>query len=161
MPRSLARTVAVTATLIVATANLTATPAAAASDVTLTPILDGYTRPVLVTHAGDGRTIFIVEQTGKIKRATFENGEWQKLGTFLDLSDKVVDPRTRRQQRARPSRAGVPSGLRAERALLRPLHAARSAAGQRRHRHRGVPHARPRARPTRARGACSCASTIR
>ena len=94
MPRSLARTVAVTATLIVATANLTATPAAAASDVTLTPILDGYSRPVLVTHAGDGRTIFIVEQTGKIKRATFENGEWQKLGTFLDLSDKVVDPNT-------------------------------------------------------------------
>jgi glucose/arabinose dehydrogenase len=94
MPRSLARTVAVTAALFVGTANLTATPAAAASDVTLTPVLDGYTRPVLVTHAGEGRTIFIVEQTGRIKRATFENGGWQKLGTFLDLSDKVVDPRT-------------------------------------------------------------------
>ena len=67
--------------------------AAQGSDVTLTPILQGYQLPVLVTHAGSGRTIFIVEQTGTIKRATFENGQWQKLGTFLDLTDKVVDPR--------------------------------------------------------------------
>ena len=58
-------------------------------------MLGGYTRPVLVTHApGDGRVIFIVEQTGKIKRATFEDGSWKKLGTFLDLSDKVNDPAT-------------------------------------------------------------------
>jgi glucose/arabinose dehydrogenase len=59
----------------------------------LTEVLGGYTRPVLVTHAGQGRTIFIVEQTGAIKRATFEDGQWRKLGTFLDLSGKVVDPR--------------------------------------------------------------------
>ena len=38
----------------------------------LARILSGYSRPVLVTHNGDGsRVIFIVEQTGKIKRATF------------------------------------------------------------------------------------------
>src|SRR5688572_22343605 len=73
---------------------LAASPVAAqGSDVTLTPILDGYTPPVLVTHPGSGRTIFIVEQTGKIKRATVEGGHWRKLGTFLDLTDKVVDPR--------------------------------------------------------------------
>ena len=57
-------------------------------------MLGGYSRPVLVTHApGGGRVIFIVEQTGKIKRATYANGRWKKLGTFLDLSSKVNDPR--------------------------------------------------------------------
>ncbi len=45
---------------------------AASSDVRLTRVLGGYSHPVLVTHApGSGRTIFIVEQTGKIKRATY------------------------------------------------------------------------------------------
>ena len=52
----------------------------------LTQVLPGYTRPLLVTHApGGGREIFIVEQTGRIERATYEDGRWQKLGTFLDL----------------------------------------------------------------------------
>jgi glucose/arabinose dehydrogenase len=67
---------------------------AAQSRVSLVRILTGYSRPVLVTHApGGGRVIFIVEQTGKIKRATYEAGSWQKKGTFLDLSAKVNDPR--------------------------------------------------------------------
>jgi glucose/arabinose dehydrogenase len=67
---------------------------AATSDISLPTILSGYSRPVLVTHApSGGRVIFIVEQTGKIKRATFANGRWQKLNTFLDLSGKVNDPR--------------------------------------------------------------------
>ena len=58
-------------------------------------MLSGYTRPVLVTYApGGGRVIFIVEQTGKIKRATYQNGAWKKLGTFLDLSHKVNDLET-------------------------------------------------------------------
>jgi glucose/arabinose dehydrogenase len=71
-----------------------AAPVAAASRVSLATILTGYTRPVLVTHApGGGRVIFIVEQTGKIKRATYADGRWTKLGTFLDLSSKVNDPR--------------------------------------------------------------------
>jgi glucose/arabinose dehydrogenase len=38
-----------------------------------------------------GRTIFIVEQSGRIKRATFSDDSWKKLGTFLDLSSKVND----------------------------------------------------------------------
>jgi glucose/arabinose dehydrogenase len=71
-----------------------AAPASAASNVSLTTVLTGYTRPVLVTHApGGGRVIFIVEQTGKIKRATYQGGSWTKLGTFLDLSSIVNDPR--------------------------------------------------------------------
>ena len=62
--------------------------------ISLTRILGGYTRPILVTHApGAGRTIFIVEQTGKIKRATYVNGTWKKLGVFLDLARRVNDPR--------------------------------------------------------------------
>jgi glucose/arabinose dehydrogenase len=90
----LVKTTALAAATLLAVALVPAWPVAAqGSDVRLAPILDGYTRPVLVTHAGSGRTIFIVEQTGRIKRATFANGQWQKLGTFLDLSDKVIDPR--------------------------------------------------------------------
>ena len=43
-----------------------------------------------MTHApGSGRVIFIVEQRGVIKRATFEGGSWRKLGTFLDLRSLV------------------------------------------------------------------------
>jgi glucose/arabinose dehydrogenase len=76
-------------------AALTAIPVGAAgSNVSLTRILGSYSRPVLVTHApGGGRTVFIVEQTGRIKRATYQNGSWRKLGTFLDLRAKVNDPR--------------------------------------------------------------------
>ncbi len=66
---------------------------AALSKASLVPVLSGYSRPVLVTHApGGGRTVFIVEQTGKIKRATYRDGRWVKLGTFLDLTSKVNDP---------------------------------------------------------------------
>jgi glucose/arabinose dehydrogenase len=64
------------------------------SDVRLRRILGSYTRPVLVTHApGGGREIFIVEQTGTIKRATFRDGRWRRLGVFLDLRSRVTDPR--------------------------------------------------------------------
>jgi glucose/arabinose dehydrogenase len=77
-----------------AVAALAVPAGAASSGVKLSQVLSGYTRPVLVAHAGgSSRTIFIVEQTGKIKRATFQNGSWKKLGTFLDLSTKVTDPR--------------------------------------------------------------------
>lgn len=73
-----------------------AVPAAAqgvSSDVSLKRVLGGYTRPLLVTHApGGGRTIFVVEQTGKIKRAKYKDGRWTKVGTFLDLTSRVNDP---------------------------------------------------------------------
>ena len=80
-------------------AGLLAVPAVAAptiaapTGVNLSQILSGYSRPVLVTNSGGGgRTIFIVEQSGRIKRAKFSNGSWKKLGTFLDISSKVNDP---------------------------------------------------------------------
>ncbi len=80
-------TIALVATALAVPAN------AARSKVSLTQVLAGYSRPVLVTHApGGGRVIFIVEQTGRIKRATYEDGRWKKLGTFLDLRSKVNDP---------------------------------------------------------------------
>jgi len=93
MPRTL-RAISLLVAVMVA-GTLSAAPAsAAASEVSLNKVLDGYTLPLLVTHApGGGRDIFIVEQTGKIKRATYSDGSWQKLGTFLDLSSKVNDPR--------------------------------------------------------------------
>jgi len=73
---------------------------AATTDIALTRILSGYSKPVLVTHApGGGRVIFIVEQTGKIQRATFSNGKWRKLGVFLDLTSKVSDPNTSGSER--------------------------------------------------------------
>ncbi len=75
-------------------AGLASPAAAASSDVSMSRVLSGYTRPLLVTHApGGGRNIFIVEQTGKIKRATYRNGAWRRLGTFLDISGEVNDPR--------------------------------------------------------------------
>jgi glucose/arabinose dehydrogenase len=68
--------------------------AAADSRVQLVPILGGYTRPVVIAHApGEGRTMYIAEQTGTIKRATFEDGAWHADGVFLDLSGLVNDPR--------------------------------------------------------------------
>ena len=74
-------------------ASMAAPVQGASSKASLVPILSGYSRPVLVTHApGGGRTVFIVEQTGKIKRATYQNGKWRKLGTFLDLTSKVNRP---------------------------------------------------------------------
>jgi glucose/arabinose dehydrogenase len=79
--------------LAIAALSLSTVPSlagAARSSVSLPRILGGYVHPVLVTHApGSGRAIFIVEQRGVIKRATFEGGAWQKLGTFLDLRSLV------------------------------------------------------------------------
>lgn len=77
----------------VALAALGGSAMGASSDVSLNPILSGYSRPLLVTHApGGGRVIFIVEQTGKIERASFVDGAWTKLNTFLDLTNLVNDP---------------------------------------------------------------------
>ncbi len=75
--------------------SVLAVPAQGASSrVSLKRILSGYSRPVLVTHSpGNTRVIFIVLQGGKIMRATFEDGAWKKLGTFLDLTSKVNDPK--------------------------------------------------------------------
>jgi glucose/arabinose dehydrogenase len=85
--------IAATVSTALAVAALGGATFGATSDVSLNPILSGYSRPVLVTHApGGGRVIFIVEQAGVIKRASFVDGAWTKLGTFLDLSDIVSDP---------------------------------------------------------------------
>ncbi|CAN5727356.1 PQQ-dependent sugar dehydrogenase [soil metagenome] len=76
----------------VALAVLVASDAAAASDVKLRPLLDGYDRPLHVTNAGSGRALFIVEQSGRIQRATLRSGAWVKRGTFLDVSSRIIDP---------------------------------------------------------------------
>lgn len=89
-PRSVrVATAAVTLTVLALLAGLV--PAAGAEPgITLRRVLSGYSRPVLVTHDGrPGRDIFIVEQSGLIKRATFRDGAWRKLGTFLDLRSRV------------------------------------------------------------------------
>jgi len=92
MPRT-SRILAIVSGVVLLTGAFVLPTSAASSDVSLTRILGGYSRPVLVTHApGGGRTIFIVEQTGKIKRATYQGGTWKKLGVFLDLTSKVNDP---------------------------------------------------------------------
>jgi glucose/arabinose dehydrogenase len=80
---------------IAALAALTGSPVASAtSRVRLTPILDGLTRPVVIAHApGEGRTMYVVEQTGTIERFAYAGGEWQPDGRFLDLTALVIDPR--------------------------------------------------------------------
>ncbi len=61
---------------------LMATPGAAAG-VSLSKVLTGYSRPVLVTAPrGSSRKIYIVEQTGRIKVATYAHGRWTRIGTL-------------------------------------------------------------------------------
>jgi len=69
--------------------TLMVTPGAAAG-VSLSTVLTGYSRPVLVTAPrGSSRAIYVVEQTGRIKVATWTGSAWHKVGTFLDIHDKV------------------------------------------------------------------------
>jgi hypothetical protein len=78
---------------LVASASLAAPVSAAEPYVALRRVLTGYDRPLLVTHDGrPSRVIYIVEQTGRIKRATYRDGRYRKLGTFLDLTRLVSDP---------------------------------------------------------------------
>lgn len=75
---------------LLATAFVVA-PGAAAGRVSLSTILTGYSRPVLVTAPkGANRRIYIVEQTGRIRMATWDGSKWVKKGTFLDLRSKVA-----------------------------------------------------------------------
>ncbi len=70
--------------------TLIVAPGAAASGVSVSTILTGYSRPVLVTAPrGSNRHIYIVEQTGRIKVATWTGSRWRKVGTFLDVRDRV------------------------------------------------------------------------
>ena len=58
-----------------------------ASAITLTPVATGYTRPLLVTNAGDGSNrLFIVEQTGKI---WIVDGGTPIETPFLDVSELI------------------------------------------------------------------------
>jgi glucose/arabinose dehydrogenase len=55
--------------------------------------MDGFRLPVLVTHVpGETGELYVVEQGGRIELATGSAGEWQRQGTFLDISDKVIAP---------------------------------------------------------------------
>ena len=55
-----------------------------AAKISFAKLLDGFSRPVTVANAGDGR-LFVVEQTGKIK--IVEGGAVK--GTFLDISGRI------------------------------------------------------------------------
>ncbi|MBX3028954.1 MAG: PQQ-dependent sugar dehydrogenase [Chloroflexi bacterium] len=88
IPRPLRAALSAVLTILVAATALAAP--AAAGEVKVRSVLSGYSKPVLVTsHPGAGRRIFIVEQTGRIKIATYEGGRWRKVGTFLDIRDLV------------------------------------------------------------------------
>jgi glucose/arabinose dehydrogenase len=59
------------------------------------PILSGYSLPVLVTNTGAANSrLFIVEQVGRIAIARFDSGlgHWVKVGTFLNIHSLVTDP---------------------------------------------------------------------
>ena len=74
MRRSVAQLVGAL-TMILLASSLLATPASASGGVTLSTILTGYARPVLVTAPrGSGHRIFIVDQTGTIEVATRSHG---------------------------------------------------------------------------------------
>ena len=89
LPR-IARPFAAAVSVILLESAVLATPGAAAG-VSLSRVLTGYSRPVLVTAPrGHSRKIYIVEQTGKIKVATWTGSRWAKVGTFLDIRDRVL-----------------------------------------------------------------------
>ncbi len=86
-----------------------ASTASAAGGVSVSTILNGYSRPVLVTAPrGSSRKIYIVEQTGRIKVATYSNGHWKRVGTFLDIRDRVAYNGASRACLASPSRPTTP-----------------------------------------------------
>jgi glucose/arabinose dehydrogenase len=66
-------------------------PGSAAGSVSVSTVLSGYSRPVLVTAPrGSNRRIYIVEQTGKIRMAKWNGSAYEKAGTFLDVRDRVL-----------------------------------------------------------------------
>lgn len=72
--------------LTLAACVLSPSAAIARGSLSLEPVLTGFSRPLLVTHApGDEQAIYIVEQGGLIKRAVRQGGAWRTQGTFLDL----------------------------------------------------------------------------
>jgi glucose/arabinose dehydrogenase len=89
MRRSVSALVVLATTAFMATA-WPAVVLAAGGSLKLAAVLSGYSSPVLVTPApGDAGVIYIVEQSGLVKRATFQDGSWRKQGTFLDLRSVV------------------------------------------------------------------------
>lgn len=71
--------------------RVAAQPAATWPSLRLTRVTGGLSRPVHLTHAGDGSgRIFVVEQGGRIK--IIENN--QVAGTFLNISERVRSPQS-------------------------------------------------------------------
>ena len=87
----LARPFAAAASVALLGSALLVAPGAAAGGIAATTILTGYSRPVLVTApVASSRKFYIVEQTGKIRVATYDSdGGWRKVGTFLDIRNRV------------------------------------------------------------------------
>lgn len=90
LARGAIRAVMIAVSVALLGSALLVTPTAAAGSVRFSTVLSGYSRPVLVTAPRDGSDrIFIVEQTGRIRVATKDGSSWRKLGTFLDIRDRV------------------------------------------------------------------------
>ena len=160
MDRRWHRFVALVAALVVLGAALPSPVGAAATDVKLKRILSGYDRPLLVTNdGGRNRVIYVVEQAGVVSRAVYRGGSWRKLGTFLDIRDRV---------RSSAPEAFGDLGLlgvafhpryRRNGPLLRPLHAHGRRPGERRLGHRRVPASGAGPAPMRPPSG-SCSSSI-
>jgi hypothetical protein len=88
----LVRALATMTAIVLLPVSVTGSVSAATPDVDLRPILDGFDRPLHVTNDGSGRTLYVVEQSGSIQRATNRSGGWVKLGTYLDVSSLIIDP---------------------------------------------------------------------
>ena len=88
----LVRALATMTAIVLLPVSVTGSVSAATPDVDLRPILDGFDRPLHVTNDGAGRTLYVVEQSGSIQRATNRSGGWVKLGTYLDVSSLIIDP---------------------------------------------------------------------
>lgn len=90
LARATWRTLLTAVSIALLASSLVVTPTAAAGSVGFSTVLSGYSHPVLVTAPrGSSRRIFIVEQTGRIRVATYSGGRWRKEGTFLDIHDRV------------------------------------------------------------------------
>jgi len=71
------------------TGNGSDAQAVAWPDIALTPVVSGLTRPLQVTHAGDGSgRLFIVEQDGRIRIWNGADAD----GIFLDINGRVRSP---------------------------------------------------------------------
>ncbi|MBA2571336.1 MAG: PQQ-dependent sugar dehydrogenase [Chloroflexi bacterium] len=84
---------ALLASIVPAPSLASRTPSGPAVTISVKPVLSGFDWPVFATSDGDPRRLFIVEQPGRIRVAKKVDGKWRHAGVFLDIRDRVIDPR--------------------------------------------------------------------